>query len=234
MGRMADTGRRAPPVTGAAFVVGAALAVLGVSGAPLQTRLNAQPPRLVNKLATGRFLVASRDLPDPNFSETVVVLTQYDEKGTMGFVINRQTKVELSRLFRDFKDAKDRKDAVYVGGPVGMSGALGLVRTSTKPSDTKPSEARHLFSDIYLLSSKEALEKALTVTKDASALRVFLGYAGWGVGQLEGEIELGMWHIFDGGPNLIFDNDPASLWTRLIAQTELRIALAAVATKTSI
>ena len=110
-----------------------------------------------------------------------------------------------------------------MGGPVGIAGALGLLRTSNKPGD-----ARHLFSDIYLISSKDALEKALSAAQDATSLRVFLGYAGWAAGQLEGEVELGMWHIFDSAPSLIFDADPSSLWPRLIKQTELRIAGVAV------
>lgn len=229
MERSAGANRWAAPMRAAVVVGVAAIAVLGVAGAPLQSRLNVQAPRMVNTLAAGRFLVASRDLPDPNFSQTVVVLAQYDRKGAMGFVINRRTKVELSRVFRDFKEAKERKDAVYVGGPVGVAGALGLLRTSNKPGD-----AKHLFSDIYLISSKEALEKAFSEAKDAASLRVFLGYAGWGGGQLEHEVELGMWHIFDSAPSLIFDADPSSLWLRLIKQTELRIARAMFANSPSI
>lgn len=186
--------------------------------------VSAQLARPINKLAAGRLLVARRDLPDPNFAETVVFLTQYDRKGAMGFIINRRTKLDLARLFRDSDEAKNRTDPVYMGGPVGLDGALGLLRTSTKPAD-----ARLVFSDVYLISSKEGLEKALAMAKDPSSLRVFLGYAGWAAGQLEAEVELGMWHIFDSDAAAIFDSDPATLWLRLIKQTELRIVRAVAA-----
>ncbi|MCW5981701.1 MAG: YqgE/AlgH family protein [Bryobacteraceae bacterium] len=178
-----------------------------------------QSARQVSRLAAGRFLVARRDIPDPNFSETVIVLVQHDAKGAMGFIINRQTTMEVSRLLRDFKQARGRSDPVYMGGPVSIAGALGLIR-----SDKKLADARLVFADVYLVSSKEALEKALTASKDAKSLRMFLGYAGWGAGQLEGEVKMGMWHIFEVDPSVIFDSDPSSVWLRLIEQTELRIA----------
>jgi putative transcriptional regulator len=192
-------------------------ALLAALAAPLT--LSAQVPRPVNKLGAGKFLVARRDLPDPNFAESVVVLIQYDRKGAMGFIINRRTKVEVSRLFQGLKLAAGRKDPVYMGGPVGIEGVLGLLRTATKPEDARP-----VFPDIYVVSSKETLEKALSAGGDPNSLRIYLGYSGWGAGQLEGEVELGMWHIFEADPAVIFEPDPSRLWERLVKQTELRIA----------
>ena len=82
----------------------------------------------------------------------------------------------------------------------------------------------NLLSEIYFVSSKPHLEKILAEGPTAAELHVYLGYSGWGAGQLENEVKLGAWYIFDGSAGLVFDSDPASLWSRLIARTEQRFA----------
>src|SRR4029077_519578 len=79
----------------------------------------------VDKLAPGRFLVASRDLGDSNFAQTVVLLVQYgDEQGALGLIVNRRTDVQLSRVLEDVPEAKNRTDPVYVGGPVEQNSVM--------------------------------------------------------------------------------------------------------------
>ena len=67
-------------------------------------------------LAAGKFLVAHRDLPDPNFAQTVVLLLHYDEEGAMGLIVNRQTKLPMSRALKPLKDAQSRSDPVFAAG----------------------------------------------------------------------------------------------------------------------
>jgi putative transcriptional regulator len=174
----------------------------------------------IQELATGRFLVASRSLGDPNFAETVILLVRYNEDdGSVGLIINRQTDIPLSRVFRDIKGAKVRKDPVFMGGPVEPGGVLALLKSSSKPE-----EATKIFADVYLVSSRALLEKSLTAGVEASAFRVYLGYAGWGAGQLEHEMELGAWHVLPAEAATVFDPDPDAVWARMIRKTELRIA----------
>ncbi len=78
--------------------------------------------------------MASRDLGDPNFAETVVLLLQYDEdKGAMGLVINRASDVPLKDVFKDIAEAKSRTDPVYIGGPVELTNVLGAAQVSERP-----------------------------------------------------------------------------------------------------
>src|SRR5215472_1294934 len=127
------------------------------------------------ELAAGAFLVAGRDLQDPNFSETVILLLHYDEdQGAMGLVINRRTELTLGRVFEDFKEAKGRTDCAYMGGPVEQTNVLALLRTSVEPDN-----AERIFSSVYLLTSKDVLQKTLSEKADASVFHVYLGYAGW-------------------------------------------------------
>jgi putative AlgH/UPF0301 family transcriptional regulator len=173
-----------------------------------------------DKLAAGRLLVASRDLDDPNFAQAVVLLLQYsDDRGAMGLIVNRRTDVPISRVLEDLKEAKNRTDAVYVGGPVELESVLALLRAASKPGD-----AKRVFGDVYLMSSKELLEKTLASSVDANAFHVYLGYAGWGPGQLEHEVEVGAWHIMPAEAGEVFHSDPDSVWPRLIRRTETQIA----------
>jgi len=177
-------------------------------------------PAQVTHLAAGTFLVASRDLGDPNFAETVVLLVHYDDQeGAMGLIVNRRSDVSLARVFHDLKEAKGHTEPVYLGGPVEPGGVLALLR-----SPSKPDEAQHVFADVYLIASKGLLEKTLAAKVEPNTFHAFLGYAGWGPGQLEHELELGGWHVLPADAASVFHSNPDSVWPRLIQRTEMRIA----------
>jgi putative transcriptional regulator len=170
-------------------------------------------------LAAGKFLVAGRELSDPNFHETVVLLIEYSKESAMGLVVNRRTRIPLSRLLEDVKEAKDRTDPVFAGGPVERSGILGLLRAHDRPD-----AARTVFGDVHLVTTRDLLEHTLAAGTAAKSFHLYLGYAGWGPGQLEREVMIGAWFIFRGDAASIFEKDPDTLWPRMIEQTELRIA----------
>ncbi len=170
-------------------------------------------------LSAGKLLVASADLGDPNFTKTVVLLVQYDDDGVVGLILNRRSKVPISRVLDELPGAKDRPDPVYAGGPVGRTDVLALVRSGRQPGD-----AKHVFGDVFLVSSKEGLEKTFTSATDADAAHLYLGYSGWTKPQLAHELDLGAWYIFQGSDKAVFDSAPDSMWERFIRETELRIA----------
>jgi len=115
--------------------------------------------------------------------------------------------------------AKQRPDPVYAGGPVGRTEVLALVRPRHPLGD-----AKRVFGDVFLVSSKESMEKTFAAPADADTVRVYLGYSGWTEPQLEHEMDLCAWYIFQGSAKTVFDSDPESLWERFIRETELRIA----------
>jgi len=178
------------------------------------------PPR-VQDLAAGKFLVAQRDLLDPNFIQTVVLLAKYGEDGAMGLIINRRTKLPLSKVLGELPEVKDRSDPVYMGGPVAITGVLGLARPRERPGDAQP-----IFADVYLVSSKEQLQKALALGGAPGVFRAYLGYSGWAPGQLEFEVEAGSWFILRGDAGTVFDPDPETVWSRMMKKTEVRFAAA--------
>jgi putative transcriptional regulator len=186
----------------------------------LSAALNAPAQsKRVSDLAVGKLLVAPRVAPDPNFAATVILLVQHDGQSTVGLMVNRRTKIAIARALKEWRSAREKSDPVYMGGPMELNGVLALLRLATKPGD-----AAHVVDDVYLASSRTLVEKALAAGTGPAEFRVYLGYCGWGPGQLENEVELGVWYIFSGNAGLVFDSDPASLWSRLIARTEQQVA----------
>jgi len=169
-------------------------------------------------LAAGKLLVAARELTDPNFAGTVIFLTQYDEDSAVGLIINQPTRVNLSRVFDEMELGKRAADPVYRGGPVELSAVLALVR-----SPSEPENAGRIFEDIYLTDGIAGLEDAIKNGTGQEDVRLYLGYSGWGPGQLDREVALGSWHILDGDPDLVFDPSPSSLWDRLIKRASMVI-----------
>lgn len=196
------------------FRRGLSLVIWGLLGASILLAQSRRP----EDLGVGKLLVVPRNSPDPNFAESVVLLVHYDEDGTVGLMINRQTKLPVSRVLRDLKGSSNYSDPVYLGGPVAIEAVLALLQSRAGPHD-----ATHLFGNVYLVSKKVELEEALAAGKDSKELRIYLGYCGWSRGQLENELNRGGWYIFDGSEGLVFDSSPSTLWSRMIARTEQQI-----------
>ncbi len=170
-------------------------------------------------LGAGKLLVARRGLGDPNFAKTVVLLVHYDDEGVLGLVLNRRTRVPLSRALEGFKAAKDRSDPVYLGGPVATAAVFALLQ-----SPAKVEGAEHVVEGVYLISTKSLFEQTMAARPDPNIVHVYLGYAGWSNSQLRQEVELGSWFIFPADAKTVFDSAPDSLWSRMIGKTELELA----------
>src|SRR5262245_45300614 len=130
------------------------------------------PPKSEAELAPGMFLVASRHLNDPNFSETVILLISYSDEGALGVIINRPTDVAIAKLLPEFKNRTKQKDFVYIGGPVDRTQMVLLARAKKQPEGSeKVSEG------IYLISGKKTLQRL--VKENSTQFRAYVGYAGW-------------------------------------------------------
>jgi putative transcriptional regulator len=170
-------------------------------------------------LGTGKLLVASRELADPNFAETVILLVHYDTEGAVGLILNRRTDLPISRVFAQLKAAKEVSDPVYLGGPVETPTVFALLQSTDKLES-----AEHVFGSVYWISTKTALEKAISSRPGPGVFRVYLGYAGWTTDQLRNEVRLGGWFIFQADKQTVFDANPDSLWRQMIKKTELKMA----------
>jgi putative transcriptional regulator len=191
------------------WIVLTALALLPATLCPAQS---VRP----EDLAPGRILIMQRDAPDPLFAHSVILLARYDRTGALGLMIHYRSSLMIQQVLSGIKGAEKRVDPVFVGGPVELKVVMALLRANSPPED-----ASLVSGNLYLLSSKQSIGAVLSSGRKASDFRVYLGYAGWGPGQLEREVRMNGWYIFDNDPGLVFDEHPETLWKRLIDKTGL-------------
>lgn len=163
------------------------------------------------ELAQGKFLVADRQLMDPNFRQTVILLLRYGPDGAMGLVINRPLQIKLSTVFPDIKGLDRSEETLYLGGPVEPGGILLLVKSERQPEDSTP-----VFGDVYLSTSQSVLQRLIKKPDKSDRFRIFAGYAGWAPEQLEFECESGGWHVLDADDETLFDHKSSEIWPELI------------------
>jgi putative transcriptional regulator len=156
----------------------------------------------------GQLLVASPALADPNFARTVVAIANHDDDGALGIVLNRPSETEVVEAVPELESVVDRDEIVYVGGPVQPASIVVLAEFQN------PAEAAFLVVDaIGLVSDRTGLDRL----GDATARRrIYAGYAGWGPGQLEAEIERDDWIVEPARPEDVFAEDPLDLWGRVL------------------
>ena len=194
---------------------------VGVAIALLLAGTAAPQSKSTQSLRPATLLVASRDLGDPNFAQTVILLVHYDDENVLGLIVNRRTDVPLSRALEGLKAAKGRNDSLYLGGPVDTSALLALLQSPKKLAGNEP-----IFGGVYLIFGKTQFEQAIAAHRDPDDFHVYLGYAGWTNEQLRREVELGAWFIFRADAASVFDADPDTLWSRMIRKTEVKFAMA--------
>jgi len=160
------------------------------------------------RLARGKFLVANRSLRDPTFVETVVLLVDYDDHGALGVVVNRPTGVPLTAALPEVKELRRRKDPIFLGGPVARDRMVLLLRATAAPP-----ESVQVFDQVYATGSLSALRRSLG---HGESVRAYAGYAGWGPGQLDTEVDRGDWLIGPADSKAIFDDPPDDVWSRFV------------------
>jgi putative transcriptional regulator len=169
------------------------------------------------KLAQGKFLVADRQMMDPNFRETVVLLIRYGTDGAMGLVINRPVPVELSTILPDIKELEQRTEPLYLGGPVQPSMVLLLVRSANPIGSSMP-----VFDDVYLSSSQELLQRLIKKPVKEERFQIYAGYTGWAPNQLESEYDRGYWHVLKADTETLFDKKSSEIWQELIHRVSIK------------
>ena len=148
----------------------------------------------------GQLLLASPALDDPNFRRTVVLIGVHSEEGAMGVVLNRPSEVTVGEAVPQLEQAVAEQEPVYVGGPVQPTSIVFLAEF------LDPSPAGLLVLGRIGFPAPDADIDELT---DATARgRVFAGYAGWGEGQLDAEVDHGDWIAQTALPEDVFTDVP--------------------------
>ncbi|MFJ6700780.1 YqgE/AlgH family protein [Streptomyces sp. NPDC091272] len=188
---------------------------------------------------TGRLLVATPALADPNFDRAVVLLIDHDDQGSLGVVLNRPTAVDVGQILAPWARLAGAPGVVFRGGPVSQDSALGVaVVPGANPAPAVSPAARSrqragrgcpvgwrrvhgVIGLVDLDTPPELLAAAL------GSLRIFAGYAGWGPGQLEEELSDGAWYVVESEPGDVSSPDPEGLWRAVLRRQRSGLAMIA-------
>ncbi|MEH0844465.1 YqgE/AlgH family protein [Micromonospora sp. CPCC 205711] len=160
---------------------------------------------------TGRLLVATPALKDPNFDRTVVLLVAHEAGGALGVVLNRATEVPVADVLGDWSDLARHPAVLFEGGPVQPDSAICLARMRHPMRRLRGfQQISGAVGTVDLSADPEKLRDSI------GGIRVFAGYSGWGSGQLEQEVEDGSWFVFDALPGDAFVDRPDDLWPMVL------------------
>lgn len=167
----------------------------------------------------GRLLLASTTLEDPNFARTVVLIGMHSADGALGLVLNRRSDSTVRAAVPQLGEIAGEDELVYIGGPVQPS-AIVMLAEFVDPSPA----AMLVLGRIGLPAPDASLEDLSAAT---ARRRIYAGYAGWGGGQLDAEIERGDWIEGDARPEDVFCLEPGQLWSEALTRKGGRYALLA-------
>lgn len=164
----------------------------------------------------GQLLVATPALVDGHFRRSVVLILDHDDDGALGVILNRRTKIEVDEVLPGWSTSVSAPGGVYEGGPVATDSALAVGLLATEPAD-EPIGWRRMFGRVGLID----LDAPATLFDQALAgMRIYAGYAGWGEGQLEAEIEEGSWLVLEATEGDLLHASPQNLWRDVLRRQD--------------
>jgi putative transcriptional regulator len=207
--------RRAKPLLA---VVSLALAALAL-GAVAVTPGHSQEPRPRPGSLTGQLLVATTDMPDPRFAQTVIYMIRHDATGAQGLVVNRPIReIGLSLLLGQMGiESRGVQQTVrlHAGGPVDTMRILVLHTAGYA------SEGTLAVKDGYAVTWEPEILRAIAQGKGPRRTLFTVGYAGWGPGQLEAEMKTGHWAKAAVDEAVLFDDNDETKWDRAMARRKI-------------
>lgn len=174
----------------------------------------------MNDSLSGKLVVAAPAMDDPNFEHTVILMVEHHDQGAMGLVLNRPTDTRVEEVWDQISSLPCTLDKqIHRGGP--CPGPLMLLHDQTANAQVQVCRG-------VCFSTEEPLVQEL-LSDQVGPMSFFLGYAGWGPGQLESELVQGAWLVTNARPDIVFDPDPDDgLWMRVITGIDRSLAMLAM------
>jgi putative transcriptional regulator len=157
----------------------------------------------------GKLLISNASLFDPNFRRTVVLVGHHDDDGAVGVILNRPTELAVDEAVPALAHLVTPGDLLYEGGPVQPEAAVVVAEF-----DDPTAAGLVAFGSVGFLPGEADPEGLDGVVR----ARVFAGYAGWGAGQLEGELEEDAWLVAGAQPGDVFHDEPERLWEDVLSR----------------
>ncbi|MDL9936590.1 YqgE/AlgH family protein [Gordonia sp. ABSL1-1] len=176
------------------------------------------------RVRAGTALISATDLLDPNFARSIIYVIEHNDAGSLGVVLNRMSQTAVHNLLPQWTDLAASPRALFVGGPVKQDAALclGVVKPGADISGfsaLRPIDGRVVLVDLD--ADPEDFADVL------DGVRIFAGYAGWGIGQLDDEIDQGSWMLASALPRDVLAPPTIDVWSDIVRRQPWPIPLLA-------
>ena len=177
-----------------------------------------------NRVRAGTLLLANTDLLEPTFRRSVIYVVEHNDSGTLGVVLNRTSEMAVYNVLPQWTDLVVKPKTMFIGGPVKRDSALclGTLRVGADPEGMPG--LRHVAGRIVMVDLDADPE---LVGAAVEGVRIFAGYSGWTIGQLEGEIERDDWIVLSALPSDVLFTPRVDLWATVLRRQPLPMSILA-------
>ncbi|GAA4485044.1 YqgE/AlgH family protein [Rhodococcus olei] len=172
----------------------------------------------------GSLLVSATDLTEPAFRRTVVYVIEHNDAGSLGVVLNRVSDTAVHTVLPQWAQLCVRPKALYVGGPVKLDSALCLATLRTGARIEGVPGLRRVHGRVVMVDLDSDPDQ---VGPHVEGVRVFAGYSGWTMGQLEGELQRDDWMVVSALPSDVIGPPRGDLWAHVLRRQPLPLAMLA-------
>ena len=177
-----------------------------------------------HRVRAGTLLLANTDLLEPTFRRSVIYVVEHNDGGTLGVVLNRPSETAVYNVLPQWAKLATKPKTMFIGGP-------GQTRRRAVPGDVagrhRPERGaglRHVQGRMVMVDLDAEPE---TIAPMVEGVRIFAGYSGWTIGQLEGEIERDDWIVLSALPSDVLVEARVDLWARVLRRQPLPLSLLA-------
>ena len=177
-----------------------------------------------HRVRAGTLLIANTDLMEPTFRRSVIYVVEHNDSGTLGVVLNRPSETAVFNVLPQWTKLASKPKTMFVGGPVKRDAALCLatLRAGVQPTDVPG--LRHVQGRIVMVDLDGDPD---TIAPAVEGVRIYAGYSGWTIGQLEGEIERDDWIVLSALPSDVLVEPKVDLWARVLRRQPMPLSLLA-------
>jgi putative transcriptional regulator len=176
------------------------------------------------RVRAGTLLLANTDLLEPTFRRSVIYIVEHNDGGTLGVVLNRPSETAVYNVLPQWAQLAAKPKTMFIGGPVKRDAALCLATLRAGVEATGVPGLRHVQGRMVMVDLDTDPEPLAPVLE---GVRIFAGYSGWTIGQLEGEIERDDWIVLSALPSDVLFESRADLWARVLRRQPLPLSMLA-------
>lgn len=176
------------------------------------------------RVRAGTLLLANTDLFEPTFRRSVIYIVEHNDGGTLGVVLNRASETAVYNVLPQWTKLAAKPKTMFIGGPVKRDAALCLATLRVGVDPQGAPGLRHVAGRVVMVDLDADPD---TIAPFVEGVRIFAGYSGWTIGQLEGEIERDDWIVLSALPSDVLVGSRSDLWAQVLRRQPLPLSLLA-------